>query len=125
MKTVGLIGQNASIRFRTWNVNIGPTEWEQKSVWDEIDSDLQKDDVRSAAGLLRHFLEYIFGEACHRLRAPVEFRGDSQYQVGDLMPCAVLSLQNLYKEAIDAATSWGNTQLVQEITDRKMRWPLL
>ncbi|MEK7618467.1 MAG: AAA family ATPase, partial [Patescibacteria group bacterium] len=119
MKTVGLIGQNASIRFRTWNVNIGPTEWEQKSVWDEIDSDLQKDDVRSAAGLLRHFLEYIFGEACHRLRAPVEFRGDSQYQVGDLMPCAVLSLQNLYKEAIDAATSWGNTQLVQEITDRK------
>lgn len=118
MKTEGLIGQGASMRFRTWNVDTGPTEWDQRNVWQEIEDYLKKDDVRSAAGLLRYFLEYTFGEVCHRLRAPVEFRGDFQYQLGDLMPCGVSSLKKLYKAGLAAANSWGITQQVQEINKK-------
>jgi hypothetical protein len=89
MKTAGLISPQAFIHFRSWNVDQGPTEWDGRDVWGEInDDDLGRNDVRAAAARLRHYLEFISTEICHRLRARVEFRGDAQFQLGDLLPAA-------------------------------------
>ncbi|WGT65010.1 ATP-binding protein [Variovorax paradoxus] len=116
MKTVGLVDQKHSIHFRTWNVDIGPTEWDDRDVWLEIENHLTKNNVRDAAALLRHYLEYFAKEVCHSLRAPVEFSGDARYNLGDLLPAAVAKFRKSISAAKAAAQSWGR-QFPQELLD--------
>jgi hypothetical protein len=110
MKAAGLIAPTAYVHFRTWNVDHGPTEWEDRDVWQEIDEDVARNNVRSAAALLRHYLEFASTEICHRLRAPVEFRGDAQFLLGDLLPAAIGRFNTLLREAKAAAGSWGQNE---------------
>ncbi len=119
MRTEGLIGDGAAVRFRKWDVEHGPTEWDQRSVWEEIKNQLEGDDVRGAAGSLRHFLEYTAGEICHRLRAPVEYRGDAQYQLGDLLPSAVSALGKLLSHGRDVATTWEHFDQAKAIAAKE------
>ena len=107
MKVVGLIKPKGAAHFRTWNVDDGPTEWDDKDVWGEIDAFLAKNDVRAAAALLRNYLEHFSKEACHVLRAQVEFRGDAQFSLGDLLPSAISRVRKLLKEGKVVAQSWG------------------
>jgi hypothetical protein len=67
----------------------GPTEWDDRDIWQGIDDALKRNDVRSAATLLRSYLEYTSAQVCHKLRAPVEFRGDARFELGDLLPSAI------------------------------------
>ncbi|HAT6309908.1 TPA: AAA family ATPase [Legionella pneumophila] len=109
MKTAGLIKRNGFVHFRTWSVDVGPTEWDDRDVWREMDDHLAQNNVRDAAALLRHYLEYLAKEICHRLRAPVVFRGDAQYSLGDLLPPGVKRLRDFFKEGIKVAGSWNQT----------------
>jgi hypothetical protein len=115
MKTEKLIGGKSAVQFRMWDVEHGPTEWDDRDVWTEIDDSLKRNYVRSAAALLRHYLEYVSAELCHRLRAPVEFRGDAQYQLGELLPAAVKHMRRMLTQAKSAANSWGQKDRVDEI----------
>jgi len=124
MKTAGLIKRNGFVHFRTWSVDIGPTEWDDRDVWREIDGHLVKNNVRDAASLLRHYLEYLAKEICHRLRAQVVFRGDAQYTLGDLLPPGVKRLRDFLKDGIKSAESWGQNdkkeligKLLQSLND--------
>lgn len=112
MRTEGLIEGRSAVQFRHWSVDQGPDQWDDRDVWTEIDDYLKENNVRAAAALLRHYLEYISTELCHRLRAPVEFRGDAQYQLGELLPAAVARMQKLYRSAKDAANSWNQKDVV-------------
>lgn len=115
MKSEGLIAGKGFAHFRTWTVDLGPTEWDNRDVWTELEGHLAKDDVRAAAGLLRHYLEHFAKEACDRLRASVEFRGDARFMLGDLLPNATSSLGSLLKKAKVAANSWGQKDVVERI----------
>ena len=75
--------------------------------------------MRSAAALLRHYLEYTSSELCHRLRAPVEFRADAQFQLGELLPAAVGRLKNLFGRAKSAAQSWNQKEIMADIGARE------
>jgi recombinational DNA repair ATPase RecF len=119
MKSAGLIAPHAFIHFRTWDVEHGPTEWEDRDIWQEIDAEVARNNVRSAAGLLRHYLEFVSAEICHRLRAPVEFRGDAQFQLGDLLPSAISKLGGLLREGKAAAQSWGKDDDMKAIEARE------
>lgn len=125
MKTEKLIDGRAAVQFRNWNVNQGPIRWDDRDVWTEIDDYLKGNDVRTAAGLLRHYLEYTSGELCHRLRAFVEFRGDAQYQLGELLPAAIKRMRDLYKRAKVAADSWNQQDIVKQIADREAKFTVL
>ena len=115
MKSEGLIkGQNFA-HFRTWTVDLGPTEWDDRDVWSEIDDYLAKGDVRAAAALLRHYLEHFAKEVCDRLRARVEFRGDAQFMLGDLLPSATNALGELMKKAKSAANSWNQKDVIKQV----------
>ena len=118
MKTEGLISSRSAIQFRRWDVDAGPTSWDDRDVWQEINDDLAKNDVRSAAALLRHYLEYASAELCHRLRAPVEYRGDARYQLGELLPAAVSRLRKLLSSAKEAASSWNQKDVVEPLVAR-------
>ncbi|MHB8724045.1 MAG: AAA family ATPase [Casimicrobiaceae bacterium] len=108
MRTVEMIGPKSQLHFRSWHVDHGPTEWDGRDVWGEIAEELKKNNVHGAAGTLRRYLEYFSKEVCHSLRAPVEFRGDAQYQLGDLLPAAVGQFRKHLKGATAAARSWRN-----------------
>ncbi|TXL76397.1 chromosome segregation protein SMC [Vineibacter terrae] len=116
MKSEGLIKGRNFAHFRTWTVDFGPTEWDDRDVWAELDGYLEKNDVRAAAALLRHYLEHFAKEACDRLRANVEFRGDAQFVLGDLLPSATSMLGDLFKKSKVAANSWNQKEVVERIT---------
>jgi len=116
MSTEGVIG--GRVQFKNWSVDHGPTQWDERDVWAEIDDYLAADDVRSAAALLRHYLEYISAELCYRLHAPVGLRGDAHYQLGELLPSAISYMRKLFSRAKDAANSWNQKELVEQLSTR-------
>jgi recombinational DNA repair ATPase RecF len=118
MKTAGLIGGRSAIQFSNWSVDLGPTQWNDRDIWAEISNHLTRNDVRAAAALLRHYLEYVSAELCHYLRAPVQFRGDGQYELGELLPPAIARLRSLYGKGTDAASSWNQRELVGQLRER-------
>ena len=119
MRAEGIIKSKGLAHFRTWTVETGPAEWTNASVWEEIDAHLALNEVGKAAGMLRRFLEYYAAEACHRLRAPVEFRGDAQFMLGDTMPAAIGEFGKLLRKAKDVANSWGQSDVVAAIVSRE------
>jgi hypothetical protein len=118
MKTEGLTGSRASVQFRKWTVDHGPSEWDDRDVWTEIGDYVKKSDIRPAAAVLRGYLEYAAGQLCHRLRALVPFHGDAQYELGELMPAAIQRLKRLYAKGSAAANSWGQKELVKQLSGR-------
>ena len=125
MRTEGLTGARSAVHFRSWSVNHGPTRWDERDVWTEIGDHLKENDVRAAAALLRNYLEYTSAELCHRLRAPVEFRGDAQYQLGELLPAAITRMRRLHVRAKEAANSWNQREVTEQLTARESRFAIL
>ena len=115
MKSEGLIKARNAAHFRTWSVDLGPIEWDEHDVWSELGAHLARNDVRAAAALLRHYLEHFSKEACDRLRADVEFRGNAQFTLGDLLPRATSAMAKLLKQGKAAANSWGKSDVVDAI----------
>lgn len=115
MRTEGLVASSAGVLFRNWSIDSGPARWDAKDIWAEVDEYLVRNDVRGAAALLRHYLEYESAELCHRLRAPVAFRGDAQYQLGELLPSALGQLSRLFGSAKKSANSWNQRETVERL----------
>ena len=115
MKTSNVIASKSAITFRKWHVDHGPAEWKQTDVWAEIDDAVDKNEIRVAAGQLRHYLEYAAAEWCARLGGRVEYRSDGKYDLGDLLPAAIRAMNDLYKKAKSAAGSWGDKARVEEL----------
>jgi recombinational DNA repair ATPase RecF len=123
MRTEGLIG--GRVQFKGWSVDHGPTQWDERDVWREIDDHLRQSDARAAAALLRHYLEYVSAELCHRLRAPVEYRGDAGYQLGELLPAAIKHMRELYSRAKGAANSWNQREIIEQLAAREAAFAML
>jgi hypothetical protein len=115
MKTSKLIASKSAITFRKWHVDHGPAEWKQTDVWSEIDDAVDKNEIRAAAGQLRHYLEYAAAEWCARLGGRVEYRSDGKYELGDLLPAAIGAMNDLFRKAKAAAGSWGDKERVEEL----------
>ncbi|MBN1354547.1 MAG: AAA family ATPase [Candidatus Omnitrophica bacterium] len=122
MRTEKIISGKSAMQFRSWNIEHGPTQWDERDIWAEIDDHLKSNSVHVAAGLLRHYLEYIAAELCHRLHALVKFRGDSQYQLGELLPSAITQLRKLYKNAKMAASSWNQKDILDQVAERESQF---
>ena len=116
MKTERVI--SGGVQFKSWSVDLGPTQWDDRDVWTEIEDYLARDDVRSGAALLRHYLEYISAELCYRFHAPVGLRGDAHYQLGELLPAAISYMRKLLKRAKEAANSWNHKETVEQLDAR-------
>ena len=105
MKTEGLIVRSQS--FGGWTVDSGPRVWDDHDIWDEIQSELDKDDVPKAAWLLRRYLEFTANILADNLRARVEFRGDGHYDLGDLLPHVLKDWRKRLEEGEKSAEKWG------------------
>ncbi|MDL2279177.1 AAA family ATPase [Desulfovibrio sp. OttesenSCG-928-G11] len=120
MQTEGLIDRkDGFIFFKSWDVDCGPTRWSDRDAWTEIADELQNNNVRASAALLRNYLEYTAKEMCNRLRASVEFRGDGQYALGDLLPNATSRMVKLLSEGRNVAESWSDSTATQALEKKK------
>lgn len=115
MKSSKLVAGKSAITFRKWHVDHGPQEWKQNDVWAEIDQLVANNEIRTAAGQLRHYLEYAAAEWCARLGGRVEYRSDGKYELGDLLPAAIGAMNELYKKAKATAQSWGDKARIDEV----------
>jgi hypothetical protein len=118
MKAEGLIKGKNFAHFKTWSVDVGPAQWTNEGVWEEVEGHLAKNDVQPAAAALRHYLEYFAGEMCHRLRGKVEYRGDGNFGFGDLLTGASNALADAFKKAKASANSWNKQDEVSAIAQR-------
>ena len=119
MRSEGIITDKNVAHFKTWSVDTGPTEWTHDTVWDEIDAQLADNNVSGASGTLRRYLEYFAGEASHRLRGKVEYRGDGQFMLGDLLPGALSAMGEGLKKAKAAANSWSQKDILDTVAQRE------
>jgi len=119
MKTEQLITGKSSVQFRKWTVDDGPVVWDSKEIWKEISDELDKNDVSGAAGTLRRYLEYISNHLSDRLRASIEYHGDAQYELGDLLPGVVMRWKKLLARAQESAQSWGRKEEVPQLSKRQ------
>lgn len=115
MKSSKLVSSKSAITFRKWHVDHGPQEWKQTDVWAEVDQLVANNEIRAAAGQLRHYLEYASAEWCSRLGGRVEYRSDGKYELGDLLPAAIGAMNDLYKKAKATAQSWADNVRFEEI----------
>ena len=68
MVTEGLVNHSTTLCFRNWNIDTGPTVWNEKDSWEEIDQLIEEDNVPSASHSLRRFLEFIMDDLSVRLK---------------------------------------------------------
>jgi hypothetical protein len=119
MKSAGLVNAKTSLTFRGWSIDTGPLVESNADIWQEIAQQLAKDRVPEAAAALRHHLEYVSRLLADQLNARVPFRGDGNYELGELLPHVLGALNGLYGTAAEAAQSWGDTSLRDAIVARR------
>lgn len=105
MKTENLVQR--SVMFGGWSVDAGPQVWKDSDAWQQISDHLAKNDIPSAASVLRRYLEYMATVLADKLRAPVEFHANGSYDLGDLLPSVIRTWRGHLKAAQEAAKSWG------------------
>jgi len=108
LKSEGIVDSRRTVEFFNWNIDTGPQVNCAVDMWSQIDKDLQKSDVSSAAAKLRRGSEEFFGMACDSLRAKVTYKLVARWELGDFLPAAIGQYRKLIKQAKKAAQSWGH-----------------
>ena len=117
MRSEGLIGPKASVEFQGWSVQSGPIVEEVAEVWDRISEDLAKNDVPAAAARLRQHLEYVMRELADITAAPIPYRGDAGYDLGQLFSAVVSRQSSLLKKAAASANSWNLDSSMDDVKE--------
>ena len=126
IRSEGLIGAKAAVAFHHWTVETGPVLDEVAEIWDQIDADLAKNEVPTAAARLRRHLEYVSADLADELGAKVKFRADGGYDMGELLSSVIARQGELLKQAAKAAKSWGDDEQVKKVEEfQKARTAIL
>ena len=55
----------------------------------------------------------------------MEFRGDAQYQLGELLPAAITHMRKLHIRAKEAANSWNQREVIVQLAARESKFAML
>ena len=116
LRSEGVVRSSGMKNFVGWSVESGPRVSEG-DIWANVSARLAADDVTGAASLLRGGMEEYFADVCERLWAPVVYRGNASYTLGDYLPAAYGRFGKLLRRAKNAAGSWGNADVVGRLTE--------
>ena len=108
LRTEGVVQSSRVYEFYNWSIDAGPQVNFETGLWERITADLAKHDVSSAAARLRRASEQFFALVCDALRAPVVYRMNGRWELGDYLPAAMGQLRQLVKQANDVARKWHN-----------------
>ena len=117
LQSEGVITSKNRIEFSNWTIENGPSMNILGDIWEVIENDLDRNDIPSAAAKLRRGSEEYFSQVCASLQAPVRFKFNGQYELGDLLSGAMSEYKSQLKHAKTAANSWGNSEEVYRLTE--------
>lgn len=119
MRSAGLVTSKAAVAFRGWKVDMGPLVHAIDEVWEEINSDVGNGKISAASATLRRHLEYVLREIADKFGAPVPYRSDDGWDLGDLLPSVLRRYMELLGKAAKAAQSWGDDDTGRKVRARK------
>ena len=105
LQSEGVITSKNRIEFSNWTIENGPSMNILGDIWEVIENDLDRNDIPSAAAKLRRGSEEYFSQVCASLQAPVRFKFNGQYELGDLLSGAMSEYKSQLKHAKTAAKS--------------------
>jgi energy-coupling factor transporter ATP-binding protein EcfA2 len=108
LRSEGVVKRDGILEFYNWDINCGPQVNYGADMWKQIDEDLKKNDVPSAAGKLRRGSEEFFGMVCDSIQAKVQYKLGGRWELGDFLPAAKEKYRRLLKKAKNTAQSWGD-----------------
>jgi len=108
LKSEGVVNSRRIIEFFNWSIDTGPQTNCEVDMWSQIEADVQKNDVSSAAAKLRRGSEAFFAMVCDYLKAQVAYSLAGRWELGDFLPAAIGQYRKLIKQAKKAAQSWGD-----------------
>ena len=107
LQSEGVIKSKNRIEFSNWTIENGPSLNILSDIWDVIEEDLTRNDIPAAAAKLRRGSEEYFSQVCASLHAPVRFKFNGQYELGDLLNGAMSEYKSQLKHAKTAARILG------------------
>jgi hypothetical protein len=108
LRCEGIVDSQGLVEFYGWSLDMGPQVNYEVDVWQRIDEDIGRNDIPSAAARLRRGSEQFFGLVCDALQAPVTYKLNGRFELGDFLPAAMGQFRTMLKQAKSAAQSWGN-----------------
>ena len=115
LRTDGVVISKNMTEFRNWSVESGPNLEQSLEIWDKIKVDINENKISSAAHQLREYLEYFFENVCDSINAPICYRTDSRYELGDYLDGAKSAYKSLLRNAKKSAASWDKTDEVDKL----------
>jgi hypothetical protein len=118
LRSTGVVDKKGMAEFYSWHIDTGPVVNDEPYLWERIDQDLVRNNIPDAAARLRRGLEQFFGEVCDGLQAPVTYKLNMQWELGDYLPAAMRRYHDLLGWAKQAANSWNdeaNTDMLKEL----------
>ncbi len=121
LRTQGIVQQENMIHFTNWNIETGPVYELDKDLWDKIEEYLKEDNIPTAAHMLRRNAELFFEDVCDFLGASITYKGNHQWELGDLAPAAISAYKKSLKKAKENAQKAGQNEKFKELDalDRK------
>lgn len=117
LRAEGVVESDELIQFYGWSIEAGPRVLFEWDLWERIEEEMQRADVSAAAGRLRRGAEEYFARVCDALAAPVRYRLNARWDLGDFLPAAMVRCRRLLKKAKQAAQSWGQAEEFDRLTE--------
>ncbi|MBW1932807.1 MAG: AAA family ATPase [Deltaproteobacteria bacterium] len=117
LKHEGIVDSRRAIEFFNWHIDTGPQVNCEPDMWSQIEEDLQKNDISSAAAKLRRGSEAFFGMVCDSLKAQVTYNLTGRWELRDFLPAAIGRYRKLLKQAKKAAQSWGDNDKFEMLSE--------
>ena len=115
IRSEGLVNSKQMLKFFDWSVDSGPKIHYEADVWNRIDDDLKKNDVSAASAKLRNGLEEFSRFVCHNLRAKVPYTLDDGGSLGDFLPAAIGTFNDLLSKAKVSENSWNRKDNIEKL----------
>jgi recombinational DNA repair ATPase RecF len=117
IRSEGLVNSKQMLKFFDWSVDRGPKIHYEADVWNRIEEDLRKNDISAASAKLRNGLEEFTRFICHNLRAKVPYTLDDGGSLGDFLPAAIGTYNELIGKAKDSANSWNRKEDIERLNE--------
>ena len=117
LKCEGVVPSRSLIEFYNWNIDSGPQVNAETELWDQIRRDLERNDISAASARLRRGSEEYFSMVCDALQAPVKFKLNGRWELGDLLPAAMKQYKYILKLAKISGNSWNQKEWVDQLRE--------
>ena len=114
-----VVGGRQVIEFTGWTVETGPSTHLQMDLWDNIKTDLSREDVHQAAFKLRRGSEDFFESVCDALAAEVAYNSAMLWQLDDWLNSATHQYKDLLAKARAAASSWNDAVALETLREHE------